>query len=194
MDGVLEAFVTLFVIMDPIGNIPLFITMAKGMPLKEIRKGVDRSVFVAGVLLFAFLFLGIQIFSVFGININSFEIAGGIVLLVLGILYVFGASLKFMKTHGNDFSVPLGTPLLTGPGVITATVILVQEKGTLVTVIAAFLTLIATWIILINSTKLYLILGEHWTDVISRVMGIFLAAIAVEFIVKGIVNIITPFS
>ena len=190
MEGILEAFITLFVIMDPFGNLPIFMSLTKGMPIMEIKKNVDRAVFVAGVVLFVFLFLGIRIFDFFGINLNSFQIGGGIILLIMGIMYVFGTSLKFVKSHGSDLSVPIGTPLLTGPGVITTTIILVNESGTFVTVIAALLTLLATWLILINSVKLYRILGAHWIDVISRILGIILAAIAVEFITRGILNIV----
>ena len=192
MQEIIEAFITLFVIMDPIGNLPIFISLTKGMPIKEIKKNANNSVFVAGVLLFVFLFLGIKIFDFFGINLNSFQIGGGIILLIMGIMYVFGTSLKFVKSHGSDLSVPIGTPLLTGPGVITTTIILVNESGTFVTVIAALLTLLATWLILINSVRLYKILGAHWIDVISRILGIILAAIAVEFITKGILNIVAP--
>ena len=192
MESLLETFIALFVIMDPIGNLPLFISLTKGMPIKEVKKNVDRSILVAGVLLFVFLFLGLQIFDFFGINLDSFQIAGGIILLVMGVLYVFGVSLKYVKHHGIDLSVPIGTPLLTGPGVITTTIILVRENGTLVTVIAAFLTLLATWIILMYSSKLYKILGAHWTGVISRVMGIILAAIAIKFITNGVLNIVAP--
>ena len=190
MDSIIEAFITLFVVMDPIGSVPLIINLTKGMPIKEVKKNIDRSVFVAGVLLFVFLFLGLQIFDFFSINLESFQIAGGIILLIIGILYVFGASLKFVKSHSSDLSVPIGTPLLTGPGVIMTTLILVKENGTFVTVIAGFLTLLATYIILMNSTRLYKTLGEHWTNVISRIMGIIVATIAVEFIKKGILNIV----
>jgi len=190
MEGILEAFVTLFVIMDPVGNLPIFISLTKGMPISEVRRNVERAVFVAGVLLFVFLFLGLKIFEFFGINLDSFQIAGGIILLIIGILYVFGTSLKYVKHHGTDLSIPIGTPLLTGPGVITTTIILVKENGTFVTVIAAFLALLATWIILLNSARLYKILGEHWSNIISRVMGIVLAAIAVNLITEGVLNII----
>src|SRR3989344_5224440 len=145
MKDIIEAFIVLFVVMDQIGNLPLFMSLTKGMPIKEIKKNANKSVFVAGVLLFVFLFLGIKIFNFFGINLNSFQIAGGIILLAMGILYAFGTSLKFVKSHGADLSVPVGTPLLTGPGVITTTIILVKESGTFVTVIAALLTLLATW-------------------------------------------------
>ena len=192
MEGIIESFIALFVIMDPVGNLPLIISLTKGMPAGEVKRNVDRSVFVAAVLLFVFLFFGLRIFEFFGININSFQIAGGIILLVIGMLYVFGASLKYVKHHGSDLSVPIGTPLLTGPGVIMTTMILVNEYGTLATVVGAFLTLLATWLILINYSKLYKILGEHWTNVISRVTGIILAAVAVEFITEGVLNVVGP--
>lgn len=192
MEEIIEAFITMFVIMDPIGNLPIVISLTKGMPSAEVRKSIDRAVFVAGILLFLFLFLGLRIFAFFRINLDSFQVAGGLILLIIGILYVFGASLKYVKHHGNDLSVPIGTPLLTGPGVIMTTIILVREFGTRVAVIASFLTLLSTYLILINSSKLYRLLGEHWTNAISRIMGIILAAIAVKFIAEGVLNIAAP--
>ncbi len=192
MEGVLEAFIALFVIMDPIGNLPLFMSLTKGMPLKEVKRNVDRSVFVAGLLLFVFLFLGLDIFEFFSIDLNSFQIAGGIILLLIGIFYVFGTSLRYVKPSGADLSIPIGTPLLTGPGAITTALILVKESGMLVTVIAAFLVLLATWLILMYSSGIYRILGMHWTNVISRIMGIIVAAIAVKFITQGILNVVAP--
>lgn len=192
MEKVIEAFIALFVIMDPIGNLPITLNLIKGVPASEVRKSIDKAVFVAGVLLFIFLFLGLRIFSFFRIDLDSFQIAGGIVLLIMGILYVFGTSMRYVKCHSNDFSVPIGTPLLTGPGVITTTIILVRENGTIVTVTAAFLTLVATYFIMGNAAKIYRLLGEHWTNVISRVMGIILAAIAVKFITEGVLNVVAP--
>lgn len=189
MQEILEAFITLFVIMDPVGNLPIFISLTKGMPTQEVRKNVNSSVFVAGILLFVFLFLGLRIFDFFSINLDSFQIAGGIILLIISILYVFGTSMKFVKSSGAGLSVPLGTPLLAGPGVITTTIILVSEKGAFITAIAALLTLLATWLILTNSARLYRLLGSQWTDVISRIMGVILAAIAVEFIISGFLRI-----
>ena len=98
-----------------------------------------------------------------------------------------------MKSHESDLSIPIGTPLLTGPGVITTTVILAAENGVYMTAIAALLTLASSWLVLMNSKRLYRLLGNHWTNIISRVMGIILAAIAVEFIKEGILNILRPF-
>ncbi|MBI2655154.1 MarC family protein [Candidatus Woesearchaeota archaeon] len=191
MEKLLEAFITLFVIMDPVGILPIFIGLAKGMPSIEIRKNINKSVLVAGVLLFIFLFFGVGIFSLFGIDLTSFQIAGGIILLVMGVMSVLGVMGRFIKTHGNDLSVPVGTPLLTGPGVLAVTIILVNENGPYVTAIAAILALSATWIILSNSSRIYRILGEHWTTVISRIMGIILAAIAVGLITDGVSGIIS---
>ena len=85
---------------------------------------------------------------------------------------------------------PVGTPLLTGPGAIMTTIILVKEQGTFVTVIAAFLALFASWLILMNSLNIYKILGDNWTNVISRVMGIILVSIAVNLMIKGILNVV----
>ena len=190
MQQLLESFITLFVIMDPIGNLPFFASLTKGMPIREIKKNASRSVLVAGTILFLFLFLSIKIFRFFSININSFQIGGGIILLVIAVMYVLGMPNKFGKPHGGDLSVPIGTPLLAGPGAITITIILVKENGMIVTFIAVLLALLATWVILMNSTRLYRLLGEHWTNIISRVMGLVLAAIAVKFITEGILNIV----
>lgn len=193
MKGILESFIALFVIMDPIGTLPIFISLIKGMPAKEVKKNIERAVIVAGLLLFIFLFLGPQIFKFFGINLNSFQIAGGVILFIMGVFYALGAPLNFIRSHSNDLSVPVGTPLLTGPGVIMTTIILVGQYGTFVTVISALLALLATWLILINYSAMYKFLGQHWSNVISRVTGIILAAVAVEFITKGILNIIITF-
>jgi len=107
-------------------------------------------------------------------------------------MYVLGMPLNASKSGSADLSVPIGTPLLTGPGVITSTIILVKDNGVFITVIAALLTLTATWLVLMFATKLYKILGEHWITIISRVMGIIVAAIAVEFISQGVLSIISP--
>jgi len=187
IDELLKSFITLFVIMDPFGNLPILISLMKGMKEKERTKNIYRAVLVASILLFIFLFFGVYIFKFFNISINSFIIAGGIILLIVGIQYVLG--LRFLKEKSIDIaSVPLGTPLLTGPGVITSTIILVNEYGMLITAIAAIATLAATLIILRFSSHIYRLIGEHWSNVLSRIMGLILAAIAVEFIRKGILG------
>ena len=191
MKEVLEAFIALFVIMDPVGNLPIFISLTKGMPAKEIKINAKRSIIVASVIFFVFLFMGTRIFGFFMIDFSSFQIAGGLILLVIGMLYVLGLSSNMAKAHGNDLSVPIGTPLLTGPGTITTTIILANQKGIIITFIAGIAALCLTWAVLMNATRIYKFLGEHWTNVVSRIMGIILAAIAIKFIKEGIIAILS---
>ncbi len=186
----LKAFITLFVIMDPFASMPIFIGLTKGLPKKEIANNATNAITVATILLFAFLFFGLGIIGIFGININSFIIAGGVVLLLIGIQYVLGLNFNQEKVKQYDVaSVPIGTPLITGPGVITTTIILVSEFGYIITGIAALISLTLTWVFLFYSSKLYKFIGEHWARVMSRVMGLLLAAIAIEFIKNGIFGI-----
>ena len=188
---ILKAFITLFVIMDPFASMPIFLSLTKGLPRKKVAENATSAITVAAILLFIFLFFGLSILGFFRININSFTIAGGIILLIIGIQYVLG--LKFKEDNVQEFdvaSVPIGTPLITGPGVITITIILVSEYGYLITAIAAAASLLLTWLFLFFSGRVYKFVGEHWARVSSRVMGLLLAAIAVEFIKQGIMGII----
>lgn len=188
---ILKAFITLFVIMDPFASMPIFLSLTKGLPKRKVAENATNAITVASILLFLFLFFGLSILGFFRININSFTIAGGIILLIIGIQYVLG--MQFKKENVEDFdvaSVPIGTPLITGPGVITITIILVSEYGYLVTMIAAIVSLLLTWLFLFFSARIYKFIGEHWAKVMSRVMGLLLAAIAVEFIKQGIMGII----
>jgi len=188
LSSFLKSFITLFVIMDPFGGLPAFISVTKGMSNKERIKNADRAIIVASLLLFAFLFFGVNIFSLFNISISSFMIAGGIILMVIGVLYTLGISLhdKDVKREGDVASVPIGTPLLTGPGVITSTIILVNTYGILIPFFAAAATLLVSWYIYRSSDRIYKFIGHPGANILSRVMGIILTAIAVEFIKGGI--------
>ena len=186
---VIQSFILLFVIMDPIGVLPIFLGLVKGMPKKVIKKQVGNAVFVACILMVIFILFGIKVLEFFQIGVVDIKIAGGIILLILGILYVIGAGINYTK-DGNDISVPIGTPLLVGPGTITTLIILVGTNGILVTLIAAMLAITVTAIILGSSSGIYKILGKQWTNVISRIMGIILSALAVSFIKDGVVEIL----
>tara|TARA_Y100000310_G_scaffold264852_1_gene275642 strand:+ start:173 stop:778 length:606 start_codon:yes stop_codon:yes gene_type:complete len=187
---VLKAFITLFVIMDPIGVIPIFLGLVKGMPEKVVEKQIKNAILVTIVVMGAFIFLGVGILDFFNIDIVSFKIAGGIILLLLGIFYVLGLELRSKSEEGYDITVPIGVPLLVGPGVITTVIILVGTVGTTVTLIAGALSILVTVIILYSSKYIFKILGAQWTNIISRIMGIILAAIAVDFMRQGIVQIL----
>ncbi|MBW2980058.1 MarC family protein [Candidatus Woesearchaeota archaeon] len=188
---VLKAFITLFVIMDPFAAVPMFLGLTKGLPRREVKENVINAISVAAAVLFLFLFFGLSILNLFNIGVNSFIIAGGIVLLILGIQAVLG--IKFRKERVADYdvaSVPLGTPLITGPGVITAVMIIVNEFGYAVAMVAAVASLLLMWSFLFFSSKIHKAIGEHWSRVLSRVMGLLVSAIAVEFIRRGMNGIL----
>jgi len=187
---ILKAFITLFVIINPIGNLTVFIGLSKGVDAKKKLEMVNQILVVATILLLAFLFFGTYIFNFFGIGLDSFVIGGGIILLIIAVTYLLDIQTGIHKS--KDISaVPMGTPLLIGPGTITSTLILVNEFGVLITFIAAVLALSCVWIILRFSGKIYNLIGTHWSMAISRIMGLILAAIAVEFIKEGVVGIVS---
>jgi multiple antibiotic resistance protein len=189
---ILRSFIILFVVINPIGNLTIFIGLAKGISSEKRLYIVNHTMFIASILLFVFLFFGLQIFELFKISLSSFMIAGGIILLLIAIIYVLDIhTRKHPGVENNLAAVPMATPLLIGPGVITSTIILVNENGVFITLVAAILALLSVWFLLRFSNRLYKFLGAQWSGVLSRVMGLILAAIAIEFIKDGMLSIIT---
>ena len=185
-----KVFIMLFVIMDPSGNIPIFMALTKGMRKEERKKELNYAVLVATILLLLFAFLGKIILSVLGITTNSFMIAGGILLLFFSFDLLRGEH-KYVASGESGAgvgAVPLGTPLLAGPGAITAVMVIIQKEGVLFVLFAIFSAIIATRLVLGQSERIYQILGKVGSEVLSRVMGIIVAAIAIEFIAGGIVG------
>ena len=190
-----KAFIMLFVIMDPSGNIPIFMALTKGMSERGRKKELNYAVLVATILLLLFAFLGKIILYVLGITTDSFMIAGGILLLFFSLDLLRGEH-KYVASEESGAgvgvgAVPLGTPLLAGPGAITAFMVIIQsyEKfitGALVVLFAIFSAIIATRLVLGQSERIYQILGKVGSEVLSRVMGIIVAAIAIQFIGNGI--------
>ncbi len=192
-----KAFIMLFVIMDPSGNIPIFMALTKGMSERGRKKELNYAVLVATILLLLFAFLGKIILYVLGITTDSFMIAGGILLLFFSLDLLRGEH-KYVASGESGAgagvgvgAVPLGTPLLAGPGAITAVMVIIQsyEKfitGAFVVLFAIFSAIIATRLVLGQSERIYQILGKVGSEVLSRVMGIIVAAIAIQFIGNGI--------
>ena len=188
-----KAFIMLFVIMDPSGNIPVFMALTKGMSERGRKKELNYAVLVATILLLLFAFLGKIILYVLGITTDSFMIAGGILLLFFSLDLLRGEH-KYVASGESGAgvgAVPLGTPLLAGPGAITAVMVIIQsyEKfitGAFVVLFAIFSAIIATRLVLGQSERIYQILGKVGSEVLSRVMGIIVAAIAIQFIGNGI--------
>lgn len=190
IDELLKSFITLFVIINPIGNVIIFMGLSHNISVKKRESAINQILIISTVLLFVFLFFGIKIFDFFSISISSFQIAGGIILLLMGVIYVLGVHIRHQSIDNEGLAVvPMSTPLLIGPGTITSAVLLVSQYGIWVVFISAVLVLSIVWLAFRFSTKLYRFMGSRWLIVTSRIMGLILASIAVEFIKKGLVGI-----
>lgn len=185
-NDLLKSSVSLFVVINPIGSIALLISMTKRMGLSE-RKVVSKNIIItAAALLFAFGVAGTQLLSLFGIEIFSFMIAGGILLFIISMELLTHGMWRYGDFTSTDVGVvPLAFPLLTGPGAITSVIISLQTYGLLVTLLSIALVLVATYVILRSEDKIFRILGRRGLIVITRVLAIFLAAIAIQYVIQG---------
>lgn len=191
-ENIVKAFLPLFAIMDPFVSIPVFLALTSRMSEGQKRSVASQAVAVAGGLLFAFLLLGGAVFSFFGITLSDLKVGGGLILLIMGVRAVLGSD-ENEKVNAKEISavgVIIGTPLITGPGVITTSVILASQYGLLETSVAALLSLGLTWIVLVQSKLITKAMGEKGTNILSRVMGLLLTAVAVSFIASGIFELI----
>jgi multiple antibiotic resistance protein len=185
-DNILKYTIALFVVIDPIGTVPLFIALTEKMK-KEERKAVSKvAVITAGVLLIVFAVAGTQILNIFGITIFSFMIAGGVLLFIVSIeLLTYGAWRFGGTVSGESGVVPLAFPLLAGPGAITSVIISFQAAGLVVTILSIAIVIGVTYIILLLVNPIYRVLGRRGSMIITRVFAVLVAAIAVQYIVQG---------
>ena len=192
LSEIVYAFAALFIILDPLLSVPIFAAMTKGQTPAEIHKQAFIAVAVAGGLMYLFLIFNKMIFDILGLNIASFQIAGGILLFLLGIQEALGIEIGHSKGHtASAAGVVIGTPLLCGPGAITTVMLLSKEYGFLIPFIAITLSLIATWLVLYYSENIQRVLGEVVTDIMGKVLGMLVAAIAVNIIANGIMAYIS---
>jgi multiple antibiotic resistance protein len=189
--GIIYSFAALFIILDPLLSVPIFAAMTKGQTPTEIHKQAFIAVAVAGGLMYLFLIFNKMIFDILGLNMPSFQIAGGILLFILGIQEALGIEIGHTKEHAKTAAgVIIGTPLLCGPGAITTVMLLSRDYGLLIPFIAITLSLLATWLILYYSEFIHRILGEVVTDIMGKVLGMLVAAIAVKIIASGIMALV----
>ena len=203
---VVQSFVALFLIVDPIANVPIFISLLERFKESERRLMIKKSVIVATIVLLVFTLMGNLIFQFLGIGMYSFRIAGGLLLLIISIEMLFGRKSRTETTseeltlkEREDITItPLAVPLLTGPGAITAGIVLFNLAKTplmtLMLIVDILLVFLISYVILINSDFLYRIFGETGTRVITRIMGLLLSAIAVQFMITGISEAIRELS
>ncbi|MCS7136610.1 MAG: MarC family protein [Nitrososphaerota archaeon] len=187
IDELVKSIIALFIIVDPIGNVPIFIGLTSSMNREERRKTFKTAIIISFILLNVFALAGRSILSIFNISLHSFKIAGGLLLLIISIkILIHGTWEEKYLSKGSIGVVPIAFPLLVGPGAITLTIVNIQTAGVLVTVISVIIVLLITWLILRSIEPINNFLGETGSVVIARLMAVFIAAIAIEFIASGI--------
>jgi multiple antibiotic resistance protein len=187
-DDLLKSIVSLFVVVNPIGKVPLFITLTEKMERQNKKLVSKNAIITTAVLLTVFAVAGIQLLSIFGISIFSFMIAGGILLFIISIEFLTHGEWRYNRSSasGDSGIVPLAFPLLAGPGAITTVILSLQAYGWIVSIISIVFVVLVTYLILEMGNPLLRILGKRGSLVTTRVLAILLAAIAVQYVVEGV--------
>ncbi|GAC1470530.1 MAG: MarC family protein [Chloroflexota bacterium] len=194
------ALVTIISVVDPVGIAPIFLALTPKMAPKERLRIMRRSVLVSAVILMIFAIAGRAFLEALGITVPAFSIAGGILLMLIAVDMLFARTSRTRETpeeeraarRSADISVfPLAIPILAGPGAIATIVLYMSQAGTNVGKITAviasiLLALVASYGSMRLSVLLLRVLGETGIHVIGRVMGILLAALAVQFVLNGV--------
>ncbi len=195
-----SVLVSVFSVLNPFSAMPTLVALTTGYTKAERNRVVNRSIAVASGVVVGFMFLGVYIFEVLGINIADFEVAGGILLFKVAFDMLQGRTSSTKLTPDEEQEsmskeaigiVPIGMPLLAGPGTITTTIIYfnmksagIVDKG--LVIIALAIVMSASLIILRYSPRLFDRMGKTGSLIITRIMGLLLAAIGIEFIATGI--------
>src|SRR5688572_23570027 len=192
MDDFLRVFIPLFVAIDPLGLVPVFLSVTEGMDDARLRRTSFEAVASASVICIGFMFLGEAIFQFLGITVNDFRIAGGVILLVLAVLDLLSVGKPAMSPQELVGVVPLGMPLIAGPATLTSVLVLSATPG-----------LGKSWMALSLAVNLLLLLGvllaSRWIAraagqnalrALSKLVMVLLAAIAVNYIRVGVTEVI----
>ena len=198
----LSAVTTIFVMADPFGNIPLFLGLTGGLSGTERRYVITKASVVATIILIVFAIIGQPIMGLLGISLDALSIAGGILLLLIAFDMLMSTGMHAKRTDGGGgietveedpesvAITPMATPLIVGPGVMAATIVFMNKAGGLTDqlfiLVAILLAMLGSWIIVVNSDLLYSVLKRDGTRVLTKVMGIVLAAIATGMVLGGL--------
>lgn len=184
------AAVTLFLIMDPLGNIPIFLSVLSRVAPERRRKILIRELMIALALMLVFLFIGPGILHLLGLSREAISIGGGLVLMIIAIRMIFpsrGGVMGDDENDGEPLIVPLAVPLIAGPSVL-ATLVLMAETGpdrSVDWLIALGGAWLVTAIILLMSQQLFKLLGQRGLKAIERLMGMILISVAVQMLLNG---------
>ena len=185
------AFVTLLVIVDPPGMVPIFLALTAPLPARERHKAAWQAVALAGGVIVAFAVAGQKILEYLHIDLPALQGAGGLLLVLVALELLTGkADNPDAQATSNIALVPLGTPLLAGPGAIVATMLFVRQAhhfgDFLAIAVAIVLVLVVVWLVLRFSGFIVRILRPGGIEVLTRIAGLLLAAIAVQLIADAV--------
>ncbi|HEY3004032.1 MAG TPA: MarC family protein [Kribbellaceae bacterium] len=186
-----EVFVTLFVIMDPPGSVPIFISLTAGQPRAVRNKAAWQAVLVAFGVIVAFAVFGQQLLNRLGITLPALQCAGGLLLLLIALQLLTDTAEDPVQTKNVNIAfVPLGTPLLAGPGAIVATMVFVRRIDNAADVVAVCLGIVlihvVMWLTLRFSGVIMRLLGENGVLLVTRIAGLLLSAIAVQLVANAV--------
>jgi multiple antibiotic resistance protein len=190
LNNILLSFIAIFVAVDAIGVLPIFISLTEGREEKEKTKIIVQSMFTASGLAVGFILLGKGVFKLLGITIGDFMVAGGAILFCLAITDLLNP-IKKQRIPGTELgAVPLGTPLIVGPAVLTSSLVMISNYGFWPTVISVLLNIFLAGLIFKSSSTLMRLAGNAGTKALSKIMSLLLAAIAVMLIRKGLAQLL----
>jgi len=183
---ILLSFISIFVAVDAIGVLPIFVSLTEGIERSERAKIIVQSMLTALCLAVGFIFLGKAVFRILGITIGDFMVAGGAILFCLAITDIINPVKKRRIPTEGLGAVPLGTPLIVGPAVLTTCLVIISQYGLLATLISVMVNILLAGMIFESSSVLMKVLGEAGSKALSKIMSLLLAAIAVMLTRKGI--------
>jgi multiple antibiotic resistance protein len=190
-----EAFVTLFVIMDPLGTIPVFLGLTGGFTMRARAKAAGQAVLVSLGVIISFALFGQQILDYLGIGIPALQGAGGLLLLLVALDLLTGRAEDPQEVQDvNVALVPLGTPLLAGPGAIVATIVFVRRANDVADYVALAVAILAVHLALFLSLRfsggIIRVIRDSGIVLVSRIAGLLLSAIAVQLVADSILGFI----
>jgi multiple antibiotic resistance protein len=182
----LATFIPLLVALDAPGTLALFVGMTEGVAKPERARIVRQSIITAFLVTLGFILVGQAIFNALGILVEDFMVAGGVVLLIIAIADVVRAGERKIERSPEFGVVPLGTPIIAGPGTLTAALVLVGTNGYVPVILSLAVNLLLAWVIFAQSERIIRIIGISGSRAFAKVVSLILAAFAVKMIRSGI--------
>ncbi len=197
----LLVFTSFFTLINPLGTMPIFMTMTANLDEAHRARTARKASIVAFFTIVAFAFSGQLLFSFFGISVHSFRVVGGIIFFLMGMDMLQARLVRTkvqddeVKSYVNDISVtPLAIPMICGPGSMTNAIVMMEDADSTLKIVALvaviFIVMLLVYIILLSSSKIIKLLGDTGNTVMMRLMGLIVMVIAVEFFFSGLRPII----